>query len=43
MEKSGGDRVCEQWSGKEEMIWASGHFVPAVRSIGVRAELRASK
>ena len=43
MEESGGDRACEQRSGKEEMISASGHFARAVRSIGERAELRASK
>ena len=43
MEESGGDRMCEQRSGKEEMISASDHFAPAVRSIGERAELRASK
>ena len=43
MEKSGGDRVCEQWSGKEEMISESGHFAAAVRSIGERVDLRASK
>ena len=43
MEESRGVRVCEEWSGKEEMISASGHFAPAVRSIGERAELRASK
>ena len=35
--------MCEQWSGKEEMIWASGHFARAVRSIGKEDELRASK
>ena len=43
MEESRGDRMCEQRSGKEEMISASGHFAPAVCSIGVRVELRASK
>lgn len=43
MEESRGVRVCEQRSGEEETISASGHFAPALRSIGARAELRASK